>query len=149
MSKFKVGDMVYCPQLSLNILKVKKNTAKDYYQLYIEKGSQRIYFCESGVIGILSKVTPVIHATQENYESLSRLYPNVEFEKPPVRKTPKEIIKAMFDSDWEYVPCYDVHSFYQQFLHKECEQIKECLAPFDPKTGKIIIDFVGGEIMTE
>lgn len=47
----------------------------------------------------------LIHATPENHRMLERLF-GVEFEKPPIKLTSKEIVQAMFNKGHKYVLCW-------------------------------------------
>lgn len=82
---------------------------------------------------------------------------------PPKRKEPKEVIKAMLDSGWACVPCYVgdrekiLMSRHKKELITSIENdwfnswagIHRFALPFDPKTGKTIIDYVNGEVVLE
>lgn len=154
MSTFNAGQSVYYPQATNKVL-VLKSTEKS--------NSTRPLKVELGVYSNLpltffsdgrhseQSVSPVIfHATQENYELLSKLYPNVSFEPPPKRKEPREIIKAMLKSGWECVPCIftNENGTKQIVIARRFDETNKAI-PFDPKTGKTIIDFVDGEVVLE
>lgn len=47
----------------------------------------------------------ICHATQENYELLTKLYPHIEFELPPKEITGSDLCRAMLDKGWHLVPC--------------------------------------------
>lgn len=81
-------------------------------------------------------------------------------------KEPKEVIQAMLDDGWIGVPCYvnDVDKRPSSNNRKDfiTELIKvhehtfsgntynwKYANPFDPKTGKAIIDYVDGRIILE
>lgn len=86
-------------------------------------------------------------ATQEWYEKLSYVYPNLE--KPPIKKSPKEIIQAMLDDGWNNVPV-----IYREFEHECIGYANRTYAtittiPFDPKTGKLIADYIDGKVVLE
>lgn len=108
----------------------------------------------------------IVHATQENYELLSKLYLNVTFEPPPKRKEPREIIEAMLKAGHKYVLCWVSEKEKYPTLFSPYCMINKILdngvvvgvvgnnrwkyaTPFDPKTGKTIIDFVDGEVVLE
>lgn len=96
MGKFKIGDLVYCLPLTHKISKITR--ANEDNDVFLNEAG---WFKNTGLNH--NDMPVIFHATQENYELLSKLYPNVEFEPPP----------------------------------------------FDPKTGKIIVDFVGGKVVLE
>lgn len=145
--KFKAGDLVYIfgsnkigkitGFLSVNAIKV--HNQKEHFH------SARL-----------------CHATQENYEMLTKAFPNIQFELPPKPKAPKEVIREMLESGWAYVPCW-VNDFKGDFRNTDLiTNINDgsghtfrgffswwCAIPFDPKTGKTIIDYVNGEVVLE
>lgn len=159
MSEFNVGDLVYCLTINNKISKITE--ANEDNDVFLDKAG---WFKNTGLN--VNGMPFIFHATQENYELLSKLYPNVEFEPPPKRKEPKEIIKAMLDDKWNTVPCY-VHNenktpsnLNRRELILEVRDYREnsffsdttiwrYATPFDPKTGKTIIDFVDGEVVLE
>ena len=47
----------------------------------------------------------ICHATQENYELLTKLYPHIEFELPHKEITGSDLCRAMLDKGWHLVPC--------------------------------------------
>lgn len=140
MSKFKIGDMVYCQAINNKISKITKANEDNY--VFLNKAG---WFKNTGLNG--NGMPIILHATQENYELLSKLYPNVAFEPPPNRKEPKEIIKAMLESGWEYVVVENDECHFLVF-DIDLDDDRD-LKPFDPKTGKVIIDFVGGKVVLE
>lgn len=173
---FKVGDLVYCPSISSEILTIKVLPI-DVMVFDITHSISRndcgfVSYLNNGAIirlnnGFCMKThcPKIIHATQQNYELLSKLYPNVEFEPPPKRKEPKEIIKAMLGSGKWYLVNYRGYGKIgnppknktvtkEQFekLDMNCYFDKNAYANvevFCPKTGKTIIDFVDGEVILE
>lgn len=162
--KFKVGDLVYFPIQTHKVLKLIENhyeSSKECYPFMFE-GDKHTILTELGTFEYGDLLPPILHATQENYELLSKLYPNVTFEPPPKRKEPREIIKAMLESGWKYVACmvsdYKDDSNYTDLItgvqdnHTypfggDCDW--KYAIPFDPKTGKTIIDFVDGKVILE
>lgn len=160
--EFKVGDKVYCPKLSLKMLEVIKNEY-DEPDLSVTFNNDYVDFDECGKEVVWNKVEVVFHATPENHEMLCKLY-GVEFEAPPKPKTPKEVIQAMLDDGWVSVSCYvsnckgrpNENNFGDLIISVNGEKFKscgvmywDCASPVDPRTGKIIIDYIGGEIVTE
>lgn len=94
--EFKVGDLVYCPTINNKISKITKEN---------EEGD--IFLNNAGWFkntGLNHNDMPVIClATQEKYELLSKLYPNVTFEPPPKRKEPIDVVIAMLEGGHEEV----------------------------------------------
>lgn len=170
--KFKVGDRVYCPSISLNVLEVlpvddwqMKN--KTPIRLPTINDNIVLFLTELGV-DIYSKMPVIVHATQENYELLSKLYSNVTFEPPP-SKEPKEVIEAMLASGAILIPCLVVDHDDNRILdykkvtrhspsvliygisengrflstNPHCSSYKYAV-PFDIKTRKVIVDYIDG-----
>ncbi|WP_435931444.1 hypothetical protein ACSF86_08870 [Moraxella bovoculi] len=162
--EFKAGDKVYCPLLGTKVYQTEyaKNCQKE---LAIKNHRLVYFFDETGNPNMNYKdsLPFIFHATPENHELLTKLY-GVEFEAPPKPKTPKEVIQAMLDDGWVIVPCYvsdceekpDEYNFGDLVTSVNGEQFETCTgmswgyaSPVDPRTGKIIIDYVDGEIVTE
>ena len=163
--KFKAGDKVYYPLITGKILTLAENDEDTTYPLEIRYGSYHDTFTYEGK-EFMDALTPTIfHATSENHELLSKLYPDLKFEAPPKRKTSKEIIQAMLDDRWKQIPCIvsdikeiPVNLFSTDLLVKLelgdfpyiCTGAHWRYAqPFDPRTGKTIIDYVDGEVILE
>lgn len=82
MSKFKVGDLVYCLPLTHKISKITRvNEDNDVFL------NQAGWFKNTGLNH--NDMPIIFHATQENYELISKLYPNVAFEPPSFEPSPK------------------------------------------------------------
>lgn len=159
--KFKAGDKVYCPRLGSKIFTVRQE--KDYHGMDNLRvgvvGGRIVNFDSSGIANpLLCKGQQVVtHATTESYEMLSKLYPNTEFEAPPKRKTPKEVIQAMLDSGWDSVPCYvsdddeatAIRNGIKSLIDMGSIDSWDFCIPFCNRTGKVIIDYIDGEIVTE
>lgn len=164
--KFKVGDRVYCPSISPNVLEVlpvddwqmKKKTP---IRLPTINDNIVLFLTELGV-DIYSKMPVIVHANQENYELLSKLHPNVEFEPPPKRKEPKEVIQAIINSNHKFIACInksvDVEKhpldgmgvFSAHTLKTiDYEKLIGELVPFDLETGRVIVDFMDGKPVLE
>lgn len=159
--EFKIGDLVYCPHLTTRILKVVASENSPNL-VAIESNNKLIDITTDGKVwnkqGLVSDVFP---ATQENYELLSKLYPNFTFEPPPKRKEPREIIEAMIKAGWKMIPCCDINDYIgnppfgihvlssSTFETVDTERIIGKLIPFDPKTALEIIDFVDGKCVLE
>ncbi len=108
MTKFKVGDKVYCPAFFGGAVNVLLEPNDTNYALSILNGSTRD-FTREGKYDHLSKASSIFHATQENYELLSKLYPQIAFEEPVKQPTSREIIQAYIDKQG-YCPCWCEHS---------------------------------------
>lgn len=65
--EFKVGDKVYCPTLSNEIITIASNNT---------------FWFKSSIVKAIYNNQSIFPATQEWYEKLSHVYPNLE--KPPV-----------------------------------------------------------------
>ena len=100
MSEFKVGDRVYCPTRTLAIGKIVKSDLNGNYPLSVFGES----FTEDGRFTVSSGVPTIFHATPANYELLSKLYPNVEFEKPKL--TGSDLTRQMLADGAKEVLCW-------------------------------------------
>ena len=165
--KFKNADKVYYPTMTSRICTLVYSDEYEHLQLEIMQNNESLNVVNAEGKAYRCHNTPsIFHATQENYELLSKLYPAVEFEPPPKRKEPKEVIKAMLDSGWCGVPCWVSNeaetpdsnnalgmiywvSNSGGYIFEEKKCIWKYATPFDPKTGKTIIDFVDGEVILE
>lgn len=164
--EFKVGDLVYCPSISLNVLEVlpvddwqmKKKTP---IRLPTINDNIVLFLTELGV-DIYSKMPVIVHATQQNYELLSKLYPNVSFEPPPKRKEPKDVIQAIINSNYKFIACInksvdvekhplDGMGIFSAHTLKtiDYEKLIGELVPFDLETGRVIVDFMDGKPVLE
>lgn len=162
--KFKAGDLVYCPSETAKICQLKAGKYSGM-SLIIEISTQissEIHLTADGRLNIGKDVYYIVHATQENYELLSKLYPNVEFEPPPKRKEPKEIIRAMLKAGYDGVPCKTEcgrdryictgiveNEFFSFQYDSDEDSAYSSGIPYYPKTGQKIIDFVDGEVVLE
>lgn len=156
---FKEGDKVYYPDISNEILILEKTTNPSHpFKVTLEHGVTRSFTTDGRRLYFNEKPS-IFPATQEWYDKLVHVYPDLE--KPPKRKEPIDIILAMIN-DWHYIPCRvgdhkdeidytdlinaiaysDTPSFIGSSEWKYAE-------PFDPHTGKGIIDYVDGEIVLE
>lgn len=98
MSEFKVGDRVYCPIYSEKIFDIANG---EFGFLMIKKIG--LYFNKHGVI-MRSSHACVFHATQENHDLLSKLYPNVKFEKPKL--TGSDLTRQLLAEGAKEVLCW-------------------------------------------
>lgn len=106
MSNFNIGDKVYFPEESTKVLTVCANSRSprnydtENYPLDVNGYSVTL----DGKIWVSKNLPCIFHATAENQAKLEALY-GIEFEAPPVKPTPKEIIQAMLDKGEKYVLC--------------------------------------------
>lgn len=160
----KEGDFVYIPSAYSTPQKVKSIKGTNLFKV------DYFTFFDSGYL-FQSMTNPagkiIFPATQEWYEKLVVIYPNLE--KPPKRKEPKEIIEAMFDSGKWHLINYRICTNAQQALNQKAKNkvitahnfyTMGCDGYFTryaycnievicPNTGKTIIDFVNGEVVLE
>lgn len=155
MSEFKVGDKVYFPYYGTDIFEVKSNEFNENLEKYpLMIGSKT--FTIHGKMFDQSCLQDIFHATPENNELLEKLY-GVEFEKPPVKPTSREIIQAMLARGDKYVCCWASDSEQSPTANNTCVYIADYTddyypfiasnssgwqyaTPFDPKTGEPITE---------
>lgn len=157
MSKFKVGDLVYYPYENQKIFKLEKIN-NSIYSLQIRTEDFDYRFSDDGFVASPYSIPLIFHATPENHKALEQLY-GVEFEKPPVKPTSKEIVKAMLARGDKYVCCwvsdntqepdhrcvcdlildYDGDAASFPYLTNKDESWKYA-TPFDPRTGEPITE---------
>lgn len=159
---FKAGDKVYYPSATNKVLTVSSDMRVWY--LGIDAGSANdltnTNFRPNGRLYTQHHNPAIFPATQEWYDKLVHVYPDLE--KPPVKKDPKDIIQAMLDNGWRCVPC-----ILGDLTDKDSPLIRDLAfkvtassviaennswstaIPFDPKTGKSIVDYVDGEVVLE
>lgn len=168
-AKFRVGDKVYCPKVSHKIFTIIEFYGIDDIFLTVGNSDLTLKLIISPDVTGLQLSDVLYHATPKNHALLEQLY-GVKFEAPPKHKTPKKIIQAMLDDGWKCVPCYvanktdefgDIYltTFNAKFIVAVVHDLKapfddliefwRYAFPFDPKTGKVIIDYVDGKIVTE
>lgn len=161
-AEFEVGDKVYCPEVSHKIFTIIEFYDVDDIFLTVGDSGLALKLLISPDETGLQLSDVLCHATPENHRMLG-----VEFEAPPAPKNPKEIIQAMLDDGWIGVACYvndsdkrpskhnkkdlivDIHDVNDGYIFGGNAYNWKGANPFDPKTGKIIIDYVDGEIVTE
>lgn len=98
MCKFKFGAMVTTKAHGVGVV---VNYNSDVYPLAIVYDLECNNFdslTRDGKLFTASELPVLFKATEENYEMLSKLY-GVEFEAPPAKPTPREIIKAYIERD--------------------------------------------------
>lgn len=172
MKKFNVGEAVYYPRATNKVLRLKDtNKSLTTRDLQVELGNIGggipATFYKNGVHLNHGKAQEIFHATQENYELLSQLYPNVTFEPPTNQKEPREIIKALLDDGNSGVLCW-VSNYYHEpsynnskaqivtvvndddFYCSGCSFVKYATPIIPIKTfNQKIIDFVNDEVVLE
>lgn len=144
--KFKAGDKVYFPALGGNIVELRENESGfAAYALIAERCGRYRSVNTLGREWSADAVPSIFHATPENHELLERLY-GIDFEKPPAKPTPKEIIEAMLKRGDELVPCMvaDYESDWSFALVKRVGEQGgyidgvgnhwDCAKPIDPRT---------------
>ena len=157
---FKVGDKVYYPAVTNKILQVDSALRISYI------GTDEFVTCSGlnsdGKFHSYHQNPSYFPATLEWYEKLVHAYPNLE--KPPVKKSSKEVIQAMLDDGWVGVPCYMSNYDKNPHRHRAIDiilEIRESIdfifrtdvvswryaTPFDPQTGKVIIDYIDGKVV--
>lgn len=104
---FKVGDKVYCPLADGQIKTLHLNEYSISYPLTIVEGSsdEVDIFDERGRL-FVKGMQVLYHATQENYEMLSKRYSHIKFEAPPKPLTGSDLARAMLDKGWKFIPCF-------------------------------------------
>lgn len=167
--KFKAGDPVYFPRLSIKLCVIGEGQEDDYVdevngskalaEMHSDLDfvySQRI---KSWVWDEIDTACPLIHATPENHALLSQLYPHINFEAPPKELTGSDLARAMLDKGWKYVPCYMSNT-----SDKNAVELDDCgviytvnhngnfhdgygeiwchVVPFDPRTGEPLTEAV-------
>lgn len=169
MSSFvlKIGDLVYYPLRSNKFFKLTSSRYADTgfpLEIYFKEFSQTV--STEGKTNSFQNVPVVFPATQEWYEKLSHIYPNLE--KPPTKKSSKEIIQALLDDKNAGVLCWVSDSITTPSgiddnpIHLIIEISKnryisfngldwEYATPITPiKTiNQTVIDYVNGKIITE
>lgn len=159
---FKEGDKVYYPMATNEILKVTPTFRVYYLSTEAETDDDMLntILTPKGKLFRFHHNPAFFPATQEWYDKLVHVYPDLE--RPPVKKSSKEIIQAMLDDGWTYIPCRvdDYKGRYDYVgLVNLVDDTKsypfignsewKYATPFDPRTGKGIIDYVDGEVVLE
>ena len=110
MSKFKVGDKVYYPS-NCGIVFAVEDSENSVYQLMVDQTC----VTGSGLLKLGDRGAIVFHATKENHELLSKLYPEIQFELPPL--TNNEIVQHIL-KDGKPVMCYLSDDSYDMAVFK-------------------------------
>lgn len=154
MSKFKAGDLVYYPQMGCGIFTLQAVRKSIMYPIKICRDDFAEFLTEDGKLYDHDQAAMIFHATPENHELLEKLY-GVEFEKPPVKLTSREIIQAMFKRGDRSVTCWvsdtnenpDSHHTWafirsvsdKLFIDKDGSAWRFA-TPFDRRTGEAITE---------
>lgn len=169
MAKFETGDKVYFPAAGGEIYTIKSIANKDF-PIFIRPLHE--FFTGNGMRNRSDKTSAIFFATDESYELLSKLHPEIEFAKPDSLPNPREVITKMLDDGWSTIVC--LVSTSNRNLTDECDRPEDCdlttavinnvtgsctpykattgaswkyAQPIDVKTGKRIVDYVDGEIV--
>ena len=110
MSKFKVGDKVYYPS-SCGIVFTVEDFKNVFYPLMVDQTCIK----ESGLLQSGDRAEVVFHATKENHAALSTLFPEIQFELPPL--TNNEVVQNML-KDGKPVMCYLSDASYDMAVFK-------------------------------
>ena len=147
--KFKVGDKVYCPPFGTNILTLVESASSNSFLSFAQPNKLITITKDGKVWDAQGMVSGIVHATPENHALLEQLY-GVEFEKPSVKLTSREIIKAMLARGDKNVCCwvsqsdeYPTRSSHLAFIGSvdndvfidECDAIWRYATPFNLHTG--------------
>ena len=89
---FKMGDKVYVG-LTGRVAKVTEIIDDDVVSVANENNEVRVW------------TTNICHATQENYEMLSKLYPHIEIELPTKQLTNGNLCRAVLKSNHRNIMC--------------------------------------------
>ena len=110
MSKFKAGDKVYYPS-SCGIVFTVEDFKNMFYPLMVDQTCIK----ESGLLQSGDRAEVVFHATKENHTALSTLFPEIQFEPPPL--TNNEIVQNML-KEGKPVMCYLSDDSYDMAVFK-------------------------------
>ena len=161
----KRGDLVYYPASSNSPIRVDEfdtYTIGRHYPINMPLHEKGESFTRDGKMYTSDKNPTIFPATQEWYEKLCNVYPNLEV-PPPAKKSSVEVIKAMLDDGYHRIPCY-VSVIKEEPNDEACVDFLididdsgssstpcRCVGgrwkyarPFDVKTGRVIVDYVGG-----
>lgn len=120
-------------------------------------------FTKDGKFTVDSAIPSLVLATQENYEMLCKLFPDTPWEEPHKKPTPREIVERMLEDGWKSVPCYVKDNERNAPVRRLIEEVTlgryspyydgmfewRFCKPYDPKTDKVIVDYVDGEVILE
>ena len=150
MNKFKIGDKVYYPTESNKVFTIEEDEYTIRYPLRLGANT----FTRDGRRHARDITPSLFHATPENHKALEKLY-GVEFEKPSVKPTSREIIKAMLARGDKSVCCWvsdrsenptRMHSWafitsvFNDVFIAEFGTTWRFATPFNPRTGETITE---------
>lgn len=158
---FKAGDKVYCPKFGKEVYTLHSQNNVNY-PLYLMTKESSTTVTYEGREYISDGFGCIFHATEKNQQLLSDLY-GVQFADPATAKASKDVIKAMLEDKYTFVPCYvsdssetpDEGNSTAFIAGVEGKQYRDesdtgwiYATPIDIETGKVIIDFVDGKVVT-
>ena len=169
----KHGDLVYYPVASNSPIRVDEFVTHANGRAYpiiipMQENGKRS-FTRDGKMYTCDKNPTIFPATQEWYEKLVLVYPNLEAPPPPApKKSSMDVIKAMLDDGYSRIPCY-VSVINEEPNNEMCIDLLldiddsgssstpcRCVGgkwkyarPFDVKTGRVIVDYVDGQAVLE
>ena len=158
---FKAGDKVYYPKVSNKILTVQEHGHRTY-NLSVARRLDCFYFTTDGKDNVVDSNPSFFPATQEWYEKLVQIYP--ELEPPPKRKEPREVIEMMLKAGYDGVPCKTEYTQYRfictnvsddphfPFVYDDDggeDNAFSSAIPYHCETGKVIIDYADGKLVLE
>lgn len=164
--EFKVGDLVYCPHFHHHLSKLYQSETSENLLAFETTNGNFVDITRDGKIwSAQGMVNDVFPATQQWYKLLSKLYPNVNFEKPLIRKSSKDIIQALLDNGNAGVLCWVSDALTEPNSNCFVEIITEIgkyyidcgentwlyATPIMPikSLNQTIIDYKGGELILE
>ena len=123
MSKFKIGDKVYCPTLGTGVYTLDISLSDDEFIVRADNGEYR-YAKEDGRLSNCGLLPRIFHASKENHEKLESLY-GVEFKVPEPEMVkignfefPKPESEPLKESEEFYIPDINSLCFYERhFWH--------------------------------
>lgn len=159
MSKFKVGDKVYYPDMGTKVFQLEECNSLGNYPVCIYFGdgdSDFESFTSEGLAHRRNKLPQILHATKENQAKLE-VFHGIKFEKPPVVPTSREIVKAMLARGDKYVCCWVSDGVETPTAENEWAYISDYMddsfpftvssgsgwkyaTPFNPRTGEPITE---------
>jgi len=115
MSKFKVGDKVYCPVHAGGEVCTLASNFGGFEGYVVRIAAIGESFTDDGFHYKHHKCPSLFHATKENHAALSTLFPEIEFEQPPL--TNNEIVQNML-KEGKPVMCYLSDDSYDMAVFK-------------------------------
>lgn len=166
---FNIGDKVYYPDISNEILILEKTTNPSHpFKVTLEHGVTRSFTTDGRRLYFNEKPS-IFPATQEWYDKLVHVYPDLE--KPPIKKDPKDIIQAMLEGGYHGVLCQIamvdeddeniIHCYRYDYAlevlddkiifshHTLYNDQLKFVSPFHQKSGMEIVDFTNGKIVLQ